>query len=112
MIRNNQGMPGPAGAYAIMTTDNRDSIYSLYYIPPFTLKLVSNWFTFKPVWPNHIIMWFTEIGIPNALGGVYMGNYKHWTRDPRARARTIDNLLVTFDLDPLNSSRNLNNPPR
>ena len=37
----------------------------------FTLefKLVSNWFTFKPVWPNHIILWFTftESGFKSIL---------------------------------------------
>ena len=33
-----------------------------------TLKPVSNGFTFKPVWPNHIIMWFIESGFQSALG--------------------------------------------
>ena len=62
-------MPGPAGTY-IITIDNRDSIYavSIIYIAVFTLKLVLNRFTFKPVWPNHIIMWFIEISFQSALG--------------------------------------------
>ena len=33
------------------------------------LKPVSNRFTFKPVWPNHI-MWFTESGFQSVLGAL------------------------------------------
>ena len=29
---------------------------------------VSNRFALKPVWPNHIVMWFTESGFQSTLG--------------------------------------------
>ena len=37
---------------------------------PFTLalRLVSNWSTFKLVWPNHIVIWCTESSFQSALG--------------------------------------------